>query len=85
MRISAFLASCTDAGYSRSRPAIAWFSPAPTLGHIPILLVDDGFALSPRIPAITVADVTVAASQSAIWLIATNPRDVITEGKKGNP
>jgi transcription termination factor Rho len=27
----------------------------------------------------------VAASQSAIWLSATNPRDVITEGKKGNP
>ena len=27
----------------------------------------------------------MAASQSAIWLSATNPRDVITEGKKGNP
>ena len=32
-RISGFLASGTDAGYSRSRPAIAWSSPAPTPGH----------------------------------------------------
>jgi hypothetical protein len=30
---SVFLASGKEAGYSRSRPAIAWFSPAPALGH----------------------------------------------------
>ena len=50
-------------------------SPAPTLGQPPILLVDDGSPLSPRIPAITVAYATVAASQSAIWLSATISRN----------
>jgi hypothetical protein len=33
MRTSVILASCTEAGYSRSRPAIAASLPAPTLGR----------------------------------------------------
>jgi hypothetical protein len=36
------LASCTEAGYPRCRPAIAASLPAQTLGRPPILLVDDG-------------------------------------------
>src|SRR4051794_31917207 len=36
-----FLASRDDAGYPRFRPAIAPSVPAPTLGRLPILLVDD--------------------------------------------
>jgi hypothetical protein len=62
MRITEFLASDSDAGYSRSRPAIAASSPAPTLGRLffqVFKFVDWRFAVSRRSLAIIVAPAMV--------------------------
>ena len=86
-RISGFLASGTEAGYSRSRPAIAASLPAPTLGRPLIFSVTRG---------LTVRRIAGESRRSPLqrrrWhfafsdsLSAPNPRMNDSEGKKGNP
>src|SRR3954471_8906183 len=84
-RITVFLASGTEARYSRSRPAIAWFSPAPTLGQTPILFVDDGspYRRESRPSPLQMRRRSFAVGHSAE---CNEPLcEVITRGRKGNP
>ena len=73
-----FLLSGNKAGYSRSRPAIAWFSPAPTLGQplkfldIPSWIDGSPYRRESRPSPLQTRDGGSFAAST--WLTATNPR-----------
>src|SRR5215217_2675786 len=86
---SVFLASGKEAGYSRSRPAIAWFSPAPALGHHSTFWTSTRGLTVRHIdanPGITVADARRWQLRSQHLADCNEPScELITGGRKGNP